>query len=364
MAHCSFNSYRFIQLVALLFFFTSCAKKEQSPIAQKSSIDYSLNVPSCYTTSSNSPILQSGDLFTGSTWNDPSVLYQNGTYIMFASSDHNFDGDIKIYRLVSSDGITWTRSPTTPVLQKGTSGQWDDHSVETPSVVIFNDTYHMFYTGYKTNSATEFEIGHATSSDGITWTKDPANPLVTSTGGAPVADDFDQFIVAEPGAVVFNGKIYVYFTAQGYITTADDGITINDQLMTIGLITSTDGTTFTAPQRVLDPDQTLFPRSSNWKGYSTPSAVVIDQKMHVYVDVMYTSGSDSQRKLFHVSSIDGINSWTKDSTWIFDRSDFGWTADEIRSPAPLFVNGTIKMWFAGHSGTTLGIGLATCDLNK
>jgi predicted GH43/DUF377 family glycosyl hydrolase len=111
----------------------------------------------------------------------------------------------------------------------------------------------MFYTGYQTNSPTEFEIGHATSADGITWTKDTNNPIVTSVGGGATADDFDQFIVAEPGAVVVNGTLHVYFTAQGYLTTVDS-VTVNDQVMTIGLITSTDGSSFTAPQRVVNPN--------------------------------------------------------------------------------------------------------------
>lgn len=354
---------KFFLIITLLLTFISCKSKDTVKISSEttSTIDFSKNIPNCYQEDVSNPIIQSGDLFAGSTWNDPSVIYDGGQYIMYASSDLSFDGDIKIYRLVSSDGLNWSRNPATAVLEKGAATQWDDKSVETPSVVIFNGSYHMFYTGYKTNTPTEFEIGHATSPDGITWTKSGSNPILTSVGGGAVPDDFDQFIVAEPGAIVFNNTLHVYFTAQGYITTADS-TTVNDQLMTIGLVTSIDGSTFSVPQRVLDPNQTLFPRGSNWKGYSTPAAAIIDGKVHLYVDVMYTSGTDTQRKLFHTSSSDGITSWTNDSSDIHDRSDFSWTSDEIRAPSVLYKDGMIKMWYAGHSGVTLGIGISSCSL--
>lgn len=346
-----------------LFLLISCGNDENEPTSATAEIDYSLNTPSCYQATSTNAIISSGDFFTGSTWNDPSVIFDNGSYVMYASSDVSFNGDIKIYRLTSRDSTTWTLNPTTPVLEKGSSGQWDDKSVETPSVVKFNGTYYMFYTGYRNNSAVDFEIGYATSSDGITWTKSASNPILTSAGGSAVPDDFDQFIVAEPGAVVFNNQIYLYFTAQGYITTADS-TTVNDQLMTIGLVTSSDGQNFSSPQRVLDPNQTLFPRSSNWKGYSTPAAVEINNQLHLYVDVVYTNGSDSQRKLFHSYSTNGQSSWTDDSENIHERSDFSWSADEIRSPSVIFKDGIIEMWFAGNNGLNLGIGYSKCSLSK
>lgn len=352
---------RLLCFLILISIFSAC-NEEAVDSSSGSSIDFSKNIPSCYEAKAENPVLQSDDLFSGSTWNDPSVLFDNGEYVMFASSDLSFDGNIKVYRLTSSDGISWTRNPSVAVLEKGVGVAWDNKSVETPSVVKFNGVYHMFYTGYQVNTPTDFKIGHATSSDGITWTKNSSNPIVASVGGTAVADDFDQFITAEPGAVVFNNKLYVYFAAQGFITTADGGVVVNDQLLTIGLVTSSDGETFSSPQRVLDPNQTIFPRS-NYKGYSTPAAIVLNGRIHLYLDVMEVIGSDVQVKLYHASSDDGVSSWTSDTESIFDRSDFVWTSSEIRAPSVLLRNGVIKMWFAGNSGLTLGIGLAECNLN-
>jgi hypothetical protein len=47
---------------------------------------------------------------------------------------------------------------------------------------------------------------------------------------------------------------------------------------------------------------------------------------------------------------------------MIDKSDAGWTSVEVRSPA-IFLEGTsLTMWYAGHTGLTLGMGMATCAL--
>jgi len=46
--------------------------------------------------------------------------------------------------------------------------------------MVINNTFHMWYTGcmgIQNNNG--HQIGHATSPDGITWTKDPNNPVLT-----------------------------------------------------------------------------------------------------------------------------------------------------------------------------------------
>jgi hypothetical protein len=55
-------------------------------------------------------------------------------------------------------------------------------------------------------------IGHATSPDGIAWTKDPRNPVLRPSGHRR---DFNGLQVAEPGAVVVRDKVYLYFAAVG-----------------------------------------------------------------------------------------------------------------------------------------------------
>jgi sucrose-6-phosphate hydrolase SacC (GH32 family) len=317
-------------------------------------------IKTCLAPNASNPILKNSSLFTGAEWNDPSVIKVGNQFVMYASADTNFSQNIKIYRLTSNDGSKWSLASSTPVLEKSTDpNAWDSKSVETPSVVYFKNTYYLFYLGYHTSFSDpyDYKIGYATSKDGIHWSR--ANtPIVVPT--SPHSDptlDFKQFIVGEPGAVVFNNSIYLYFTAIG----AD--ASVKTTLQTIGLITSTDGVQWSSPKQVLKPDQTQYPRAKGWLGYSTPAAVVIKGKLHLFFDVINEKPSWTQQKIAHAVSTDGITAWAQDTTSLFDRSDFAWTKTETRAPAPYYDGSTLKLWIAGTwPGNNLGIGLLTCNL--
>jgi predicted GH43/DUF377 family glycosyl hydrolase len=323
-------------------------------------IDYNKISPDCYVTDAANPILEKGDLLTNATWNDPHVMKVGSQYLMYASADNNFDQDVGIYRLISNDGKSWSLSPNTPVLEKSSgAADWDRKSVETPAVVKFNNKWYLFYTGYPVSQsdATSYQIGYATSNDGISWTKQSA---ILSPSGVNM--DFHEFIVAEPAPVVFKNKIYLYFTALG--ANASVGTT----LQTIGLITSSDGVNWTAPEKVLEPDQQQYPRNSNWKGYSTPNAIVMDNKVHLYFDVV-TDTPFEQVKLHHAVSSNGISAWIQDSQEIFDRSEFSpWADVSLRSPSVVLDGKILRLYFAGNGDTSafpdvpMGIGLASCHL--
>ncbi|MGA7593658.1 MAG: family 43 glycosylhydrolase [Gallionella sp.] len=325
--------------------------------------DFSKLTPSCFTPYASNPILTKDSLFSGSDWNDPSVIKVGGQYVMYASSDHYFDLSIAIYRMVSNDGVSWTLSPAAPVFEADPSASaWDHRATETPSVVYFKGVYHLFYTAYPvsyTDSAS-YKIGHATSADGIIWTRDPNNPIVEPNDPHNTTPDltFDQWVAAEPAAVVFNNKIYLYFTAVGA------NLAVNNTLEVIGLTTSSDGTAWSTPQSVLEPDQSLYPRTggaTDWIGYSTPMAAVLNGQMHLFFDVVQNSPW-MQLKLHHASSSDGIANWTQDNSPIYTNTDFSWTSSQIRSPTALQDGNAIYLWFAGDDGTTLGIGRSKCAL--
>ena len=355
-------------LVLLTGLLTSACGSEETPTDPPAPAqpDFSKLIPSCFTPHGSNPLIVSGDyaaeLGLGTPqWNDPHIIKVGTQYWMYASADDNFNHDIKVYRLVSTDLVNWTVNPTTPVLEK-TAAAFDSRSTETPAVVFFQGQYHMFWTGYtdETDIST-WKIGHAVSSDGINFTKD-VSPLVepSDPGGAPNLD-FDQYLVAEPAPVVFNNQIYLYFAAAGA------NIGVGTVLHVVGLITSSDGLVWSAPQSVLEPDQTTYPRNAPdyFKGYSTPHAVVLDDEVHLFFDVVRTDAAGTlfnQEKLHHAVSSNGITVWSQDPTHLIDKNDAGWTSVEVRSPA-IYLEGTsLTMWYAGHTGLTLGIGLATCAL--
>jgi beta-fructofuranosidase len=58
-------------------------------------------------------------------------------------------------------------------------GAWDEDAVWTGSVVRRGGTWHMFYTGVRTEEGSIVQrVGSATSTDLTRWRKHPANPLI------------------------------------------------------------------------------------------------------------------------------------------------------------------------------------------
>lgn len=329
--------------------------------------------PECFTPYTSSPIVGAGGstFFSGSTWGDPTVIKVGSQYIMYASSGeytggdpNTFDWDIKIYRFVSLDGINWTLSPSTAVFERTNpdptvTTDWDRKSNETPSVVFFNNKYHLFYTGYPViyNDAYAYKVGHATSLDGISWTRDPTYLLApTDPLNATPNLDFNQWVVAEPGAIVFNNKIYLYFAASG------SNLEVNTTAEVVGLVTSTDGVNWSVPQEVMRPDQSIYPRVSNFKGYSTPSPAIINNKVHLFFTVV-TDTPYNHVKIHHAVSNDGVTNWVQDANAIIDKSDLAWHSNDLVGPTAHVVGSSVYLWYGGNTGTldSLGIGLSICN---
>jgi predicted GH43/DUF377 family glycosyl hydrolase len=156
----------------------------------------------------------------------PDVLYDGTTYRMWFSG--SFIGDGKIGLATSSDGIGWTKHPSNPVLDNGVG--WESQSVGSPSVIYDGSKYHMWYTG---GDATIHKIGYANSSDGVSWTKYPSNPVLDL--GLPGA--WDDTSVFSPSVMYRGGEYHMWFTARD-----DDPSVAN---YAIGYATSPDGLTWT-----------------------------------------------------------------------------------------------------------------------
>jgi hypothetical protein len=77
----------------------------------------------------------------------------------------------------STDGMIWTRSGLNPVLPTGSAGAFDDNSLISFYVLPrpWAGDYLLVYSAV--GSSGHYGIGTATSPDGVTWTKNPANPI-------------------------------------------------------------------------------------------------------------------------------------------------------------------------------------------
>ncbi len=84
----------------------------------------------------------------------------------------------------SRDGRTWTRQPGI-VLSTGPYGSFDERAVADPYVIRSGDYFYLYYLGQ--DRAARQRLGVARSTDGVTWEKLSTNPVLE--GGPPGAFD-------------------------------------------------------------------------------------------------------------------------------------------------------------------------------
>jgi predicted GH43/DUF377 family glycosyl hydrolase len=143
--------------------------------------------------------------------NDPSVVAVGGTYYLYYT-DAATGIDDRIHLATSSDGVTFTKQGL--VIDVGGAGSWDDFKVGRPAVLHIGATFYLWYDG---NDGASRHVGLATSSNGTTFTKHPANPLVLNAGAVDVElVDGTYIMVREAGDGV-------------YASTSADGSTWCDQ---------------------------------------------------------------------------------------------------------------------------------------
>ena len=300
---------------------------------------------------SNAPIIKYGDGFADAAWNDPTILKVNGQYIMYITAARGILGTdkVKVYRMVSTDGYSWSLSPQTPVLEP-VSGTYYAGGTETPSVVYFQGQYHMYIIAYPVTpqDAYSFTIGHAVSSDGISWQID-ANPILESDGSSTWMGS----VVGEPGALVYHDSIYLFFSGAG--------VENSSAVQSIGLIRSSDGTHFGAAIEAVKLPQDVYPTASGWIGLSTPSALAINDSIYLFTDVAKSvNGKWTQVALHQFKTYGNLNHWYHSNSPIYTTTDFSWTngnyISEIRSITPFMDdNGKLRIYYAGnHLGDISG----------
>lgn len=86
--------------------------------------------------------------------------------------------EFKAYMATSEDGIAWKKEAK-PALPLGPQGSWEEQSHAGPCVLKLADDFHMWYLGSGTYlGKAAWRIGHATSPDGLSWTKSGDEPVL------------------------------------------------------------------------------------------------------------------------------------------------------------------------------------------
>ena len=131
------------------------------------------------------------DLGAPGTWDSggvdqPSVIHDGQRFVMLYrgwSDDPRFtDTHSQIGLATSSDGIVWTKSSANPVLRWGATDSWDEHGLLAPRLWLEDGVYHVNFSA-KSNGITSrsaSSIGHATATVLTEWTKSSRNPILLS----------------------------------------------------------------------------------------------------------------------------------------------------------------------------------------
>ncbi len=135
------------------------------------------------------PVFTPGPLgaWDESSVNAVHVLFDAGVYKMWYSGCRSTACSIGY--ATAPDGVSWSRHGGNPVLPLNSTG-WDE-TIGNPYVIKEDSLYRMWFAGNSVMGT--IEIGHATSPDGIQWTKDPSNPVLRPSPGA-----WDQGSISTP----------------------------------------------------------------------------------------------------------------------------------------------------------------------
>lgn len=143
------------------------------------------------------PILEPEGTEVYTTW--ASALKVDNTYHMYYSYRHARD-KLKIGHAKSNDGKAWTKDRENNPALVGTPEEWDADQVWCPFVWKEADTWYMLYAG---SSSSVKAIGLATSSDGTSWTKEGTNPVLEGTVGEWDENDAENWGVIKIGSTYY-----------------------------------------------------------------------------------------------------------------------------------------------------------------
>ncbi len=240
----------------------------------------------------------------------PNVVKFNGEYLMlYAGEPHN--NHLSIGLATSSNGETFTRYSTAPVLDFGTQpdaspSNWAAYRTSPGAVINDNGLLRMYYYGDDRNLYAIGRIGLATSTDGRTWTPHPDNPIITNTNTVDSAQ-VAQIGVGLSEVVKLSDTYHMYYTIKGaqglYHTSSTDGLNFDIDYQNRRLVSDTfqlfaatthshNGTDFILATGYNELNQQVFALSTdgiNFQVGSTPIQIGANNNVGVYRDLTLRS---------------------------------------------------------------------------
>jgi len=237
--------------------------------------------------------------------------------------------------VLSAPQVAWVKYAGNPVLVPGAPGTWDDRNVFSADVLLDGATYKMWYTGSSTGESRS-DIGYATSSDGLTWSKQGNAPVLRHG----VSPEWDSDGVSAP-SVLYDGNAPPAARWKMWYT----GIRLAVGGYQIGYATAPDGIHWTKyPTPVLE----ITVDGADSLNVLSPDVLFRDGSYHMW----YAGGGD-RNQIFYATSPDGIH-WSKSlsNPVIQLGGDVDWDNGEISAPSVLVRGTGYEMWYQGYSRAT------------
>jgi predicted GH43/DUF377 family glycosyl hydrolase len=236
----------------------------------------------------------------------------------------------------------WVEYEGNPVIPAPDPAVWNHRY--TSSVVVVEGTYHLYFARQPVDAATEwgdYEVCHATSTDGLDWQMDPANPILSpDTGGGWHAGGLG------PAAVIHDGSSFHMWFAGG------DGESVQ-----VGYATSADGSAWTEYDG--NPVLETGPSGSFDDGWAVPETVIVrDGLYRLWFGAAKDVGpNDYEWTIGYAESSDGLE-WVKHPGPVLEPGA-GWDDWLVYAPSVIYDGAGYHMWYSGTDGTGAnGIGYA------
>jgi len=215
------------------------------------------------------------------------------------------------------DKIIWKKHPANPLPSIGAAlGTWRSDASMTVDVLDRDDHWQIFYVG-KNNA--QDSIGIATCPkdgfDGTSWVDDPRNPIITP--GKP--GSYDSKHVVDPASIVWNSKVYLYYSA------------IGDGPDSLGLAISDDGLDFVKEEKPV-----MVGRA--------PEVVELDDTMYMFYSMDNPKGGYE----FHLATSEDGKNFTEEGP-VFSPTNEGWDSLSVVTPRIFFEKGVYIMSYAGDA---------------
>ena len=243
---------------------------------------------------------------------DPIVVFHQGRYLMYYSIPPHKSSDWEGWNIgiAESDDLKgWRRiGEITP------GADYEAKGLCAPGALVRNDTIHLFYQTY--GGGRTDAICHAWSTDGLTFERDPSNPIFRPTGAWNCGRAIDAEVVA------FRGKYFLYFA------TRDPQF----ERQLLGVATAPLGTDFRRSDWTLALDAPILEPQLPWEGKCCEGATVIEYKKKLYMFYAANYHNCPQQIGLAVSN-DGIH-WQRCSDQPFLRNGLPGDWNESESGHP------------------------------